>query len=146
MRVHLVPALALCAAAAVTAPAAAKSAYVVPAYSGAVDDGPYVDELVVTGPVGRNGPTRLSQAVDIRDLDLATHQDRQVLKWRIRDTARYLCRALGENPGAASPIAPSCVDQAIRDARPQVRLATNQAYARAYYASLDVADPYAPIP
>jgi len=55
-------------------------------------------------------------------------------------------RALGEGPGGASPITPSCVDQAIRDARPQVRLATNQAYARAYYASLGLRSPYAPIP
>ena len=137
MRAHLVTTLALAAATvAVAAPAAAQYAY----------DSPYVDDLVVTGP-GRNGPDRLSQAVDIRDLDLATREGQAVLKWRIRDTAHVLCRALGEENSAPSPIVPSCVDKAIRDARPQVRLATNQAYARAYYASLDAGGgPYARVP
>lgn len=143
MRAHLLSALAITAAsAAITAPAAAQ--YVVSAYDGPAD-APYVDELVVTGPVNRDGPARLSQAISIRDLDLTTREGQAVLKWRIRDTARELCRALGES-SAASPIAPSCVDQAIRDARPQVRFATNQAYARNAYARQDLIDPYARVP
>jgi UrcA family protein len=135
-------ALALAAAFAVAAPAAAQI------YDPATDSytGPYVDELVVTGPVGPDGPRRLSQAVSLADLDLATPQDREVLRIRVRDTARDLCRALGEGASGPSPLIPSCEQQAIRDARPQVRLAIDQAYANARYAALDARDPYAPYP
>lgn len=98
----------------------------------------YVDEVVVTGPLGRDGPSRLSQRVSYADLDLATYAGRQVLKLRIRDTARSLCRALGEDSRAAGSVVPSCETQAIRDARGQVRRATDIALARAdgrtYYA------------
>jgi hypothetical protein len=62
----------------------------------------------------------------------------------VRDTARDLCRALGEEASGPSPLIPSCEQQAIRDARPQVRLAVDQAYANARYAALDRRDPYAP--
>lgn len=101
----------------------------------------YVDEVVVTGPVGRDGPDRLSQRVSYADLDLATYAGRQVLKMRIRDTARGLCRALREDSIAASPLIPSCETQAVRDAHGQVRDATRIAVARAegrtYYAYAD---------
>ena len=133
-------ALALAAAFAVSAPATAQI------YDPATDTyaGPYVDELVVIGPVGPEGPRRLSQAVSLRDLDLTTREDREVLRIRIRDTARDLCRALGEDSSGPSQLIPSCRDQAVRDARPQVRLAIDQAYAGARYAALEARDPYAP--
>ena len=128
---QLSTALALAAAAAVAAPAAAQ----------AYDDGPlyvsanYVDEVIVPGPLSVDGrPTRLSRAISIRDLDLANREDQTLLRLRIRDTARDLCRALGEDGRGYSPVVPSCEDQAVRDARPQVRLAVTQAYARRYAA------------
>lgn len=134
-------ALALAAAFAVAAPAAAQ---IYDPATDTYDTGPYVDELVITGPLGPDGPRRLSQAVSLRDLDLVTPEDREILRIRIRDTARDLCRALGEEFSGPSPLIPSCRDQAVRDARPQVRLAIDQAYARARYASLEARDPYAP--
>jgi UrcA family protein len=98
----------------------------------------YVDEVVVTGPVNRDGPSRLSQRVSYADLDLATYAGQEVLRLRIRDTARDLCRALGEDRSSWSPLVPTCESQAIRDARGQVRHATRIALARAegrtYYA------------
>lgn len=135
-------ALALAAAFAVAAPAVAQ------VYDPATDSytGPYVDELVVTGPVGPDGPARLSRAVSIRDLDLVTRHDQELLRLRIRDTARDLCRALGEDSSGPSPLIPRCEDRAVRDARPQVRLAIEQAYAGARYAALEARDPYAPYP
>jgi UrcA family protein len=143
-------ALALAAAFAVAAPAAAQI------YDPATDSyspvagydaqGPYVDELVVTGPIGPDGPRRLSRAVGLADLDLVRGEDRALLRIRVRDTARDLCRALGEEASGPSPLIPSCEQQAIRDARPQVRVAIDQAYARARYAALDARDPYAPYP
>jgi UrcA family protein len=129
------------AAAAVAAPAAAQP-YVdeVPLYVSAN----YVDEVIVPGPMSVDGRTaRLSRTISIRDLDLATRQDQALLRLRIRDTARDLCRALGEDGRGYSPVVPSCEDQAVRDARPQVRLAVDQAYARRY-AALEF--PYAPNP
>ena len=115
----------LAAAAAVSAPATAQ----------------VVDEVVVTGPVGPDGPRRLSQRVSYADLDLATVAGQEVLRLRIRDTARGLCRALGEDRSAPSPLVPSCEVQAVRDARGQVRRATGIALARAegrtYYAYAD---------
>ena len=141
MRAHATPAnltraaLALAAAAAVAAPAAAQTyAYETPA----------VGEVVVTGALGYDGrPARLSRAVSFRDLDLTTSQDRAVLRMRIRDTARDLCRALSED-GGATPLIPSCADQALRETSPQLRVAINQA--RRTYASLEATDPYAPMP
>jgi UrcA family protein len=152
---HLTAALALAGAAAVATPAAAQiydtpvyaepaysPAYVVPAYN-VVSTG-YVEELVVPAPQYRDGRlTRLSRVVSIRDLNLVMPQDREILRIRIRDTARDICRALGEDNFIGSSIPRSCQDQAIRDARPQVRLAIDQAYARASYASLEARDPYA---
>ena len=104
----------------------------------------YVDEVVITGAPNVDGrPTSLSQTVSIRDLDLTTYEGREVLRLRVRATARDLCRALGEDRFVSGPLTNrSCEDKAIRDARPQVRLATNQAFARASYAYLE--DRYAP--
>jgi UrcA family protein len=139
MRIHLTSTPPLCAALALAAAVAAPAAAQVYA-----DETPYVDEVVVTGPLDADGrPTRLSRIISVRDLDLATREDQALLRVRIRDTARDLCRELGENDIGSSPIIPSCVDQAVRDARPQVRVAINQAYANATYASLAAGNPYA---
>jgi UrcA family protein len=135
----LCAALAL-AAAAVAGPAAAQPYEDEPLYVSANS----VDEVIVPGlAIGDGRPARLSRVISIRDLDLATREDQRLLRVRIRDTARDLCHALGEDGRGYSPVAPSCEDQAIRDARPQVRLAVAQAYAR-NYAALTL--PYAPYP
>ena len=128
-------ALALGATVALSAvPAQAQYAYETPAYVSAT----YVDEVVVPGRYGRDGPNTLSRAVSYRDLDLTTYGGRQVLKMRIRDTARDLCRELGEGPGNGGPLlGRSCVDDAVRGARSQMRVAVNRAFARTYYAALD---------
>ncbi len=138
MRAQIVKPLIAAAGLAVLAlPAAAQAVY--------VDDGPYVDEVVVPGVrLGPNGPARMSQAVSYRDLDLTSYEGRRVLDSRIRATARTLCRALGEGPGNGGSVLPSCEDQARRDARPQVRVAVNQAYATRAYAYLDTGSPLYP--
>jgi len=125
-------ALALCAAGALAGPAQAQ--YARDVY---VDD-TYVDEIVVPGRYGPDGPTTLSRAVSHRDLDLRTYEGQRVLRMRIRDTARDLCRLLGEGPGNGGPLllGRSCEDDAVRGARRQMRVAVNRAHARAY-ASLD---------
>jgi len=145
-------AVALAAAFALAAPAAAQiydpatDSYSAPYVAPPADSytGAYVDELVVIGPAGPDGPRRLSRAVNIGDLDLATRQDRELLRIRVRDTARDLCRALGEDSSGPSPLIPSCEQQAVRDARPQVRVAIDQAYARVRYADLDARYRYYP--
>jgi len=135
MRAQFVkPLIAAAGLAVLAVPAAAQSVY--------VDDGPYVDEVVVPGVrLGPHGPDRLSQAVSFRDLDLTSYEGRRVLDLRIRATARTLCRALGEGSGNGGPLLPSCEEQARRDVRPQVRVAVNQAYASRAYAYLDTGAP-----
>lgn len=101
----------------------------------------YVDELVVTGPIGRDGPQSLSRRVSYADLDLTTYAGREVLKLRVRDTARDLCRLLGEDRFASGPLTRSCETEAVREARKQVKRAVNVAYARydrTYYAAADI--------
>ncbi|HET6970563.1 MAG TPA: UrcA family protein [Phenylobacterium sp.] len=136
-RTALVGAVALMSATALVAvrPAAAQTVY---------DDVPTVGEVVVYGgPIGPDGrPERLSQAVSYADLDLSTWAGRDALRHRIRDTARSLCDALGESR-ASDPIGPSCVDNAVRSASTQMRVAVNEAYGEAYArdAAAIVADP-----
>jgi UrcA family protein len=114
-------------------PAAAQTVY---------DDVPTVGEVVVYGgPVGPDGrPERLSQAVSYADLDLSTWSGREALRHRIRDTARSLCDALNEpSTRAGDPLVPSCVDEAVRGAERQMRVAVNVAYDNAYAAQADAA-------
>lgn len=126
--------VALAGAAALMAarPAAAQTVY---------DDIPTVGEVVVQGgPIGPDGrPERLSQAVSYADLDLATWSGRDTLRHRIRETARSLCDALNES-GAGDPLVRSCEDDAIRSANAQMRVAVDDAYAHATYASAVVPD------
>jgi UrcA family protein len=120
------------AAASAALPATAQSYY---------DDTPTVAEVVITpqhyGPDGR--PDRLSRVVSLRDLDLTTLEGRRIMRLRVRDTARDICRALGESsgPSAGGLLTPSCVDQAVRDAQPQMRTAVNTAYRTQTYALLE---------
>lgn len=132
MRAHTITAIAaltLGAAAAAT-PAAAQYAY--DTYAGG-----YVDEVVVPGAHRYRGerPATLSRVVSYRDLNLATYEGQRVLKMRIRETARGICRDLGEGRGAG-PLVRSCEDEAVRSARGQMRFAVARAQARSYYASL----------
>jgi UrcA family protein len=106
------------------------------------DDGSYVDEVVVTPLYRDRDRNRISRIVSIRDLDLTTLAGREVLRVRIRDTAREICRELGEDRFTGSMLTSSCVDQAIRDTRPQVRLAQRQAWNNRTYAYLDTPYPY----
>jgi UrcA family protein len=134
MRVPLIAAAALAAATAL--PAAAQ------VYT--YDDGTVVDEVIVS-PIGpyRNGPDRMSQRVSLSDLDLTTYAGRQVMRLRVRDAARNVCRALGEGPGNGGPLLRSCEDQAIRDTAPQMRVAVNEAIRSRAYAYNDLgAYPY----
>jgi len=98
---------------------------------------PYVGEVTVTGPANRDGPMRMSRVVSIRDLDLTTRYGQEQMRLRIRATARDLCRELGEGRDYSSAVAPTCVDRAIRDVRPQVRVATQRARINRAYAYFD---------
>ena len=103
--------------------------------------GPEVAEVVITPLPRRDGDVaRLSRVVSYADLDLTTAYGQQELQWRIRDTARAICRQLGERSGG------DCQRDAIRSARPQLAMAVNRAYARAAearaYARLDPPAPY----
>jgi UrcA family protein len=91
---------------AVSAPAAAQAA---------------PEEIIVTGELGEvpDNVQSLSQAVSYADLDLSTDAGRDMLRHRVRLTARYLCDRLGEND-ASSPLIPSCRDAAVRDAMQRV--------------------------
>ena len=93
----------------------------------------YVEELVIAPPVVRRDRDvqRLSQAVSYADLDLTTYHGRDVLAWRIRDTARQVCRALGESPRATSGATRSCQADAVRSVRGQMIFAVRRAYAQA---------------
>jgi UrcA family protein len=99
----------------------------------------YVDEVTVEPPFGPDGPRRLSRAVPIDDLDLTTPEGRHVLNMRVHAAAGDLCRALREDPDAWSPLTRSCREDAKRSARSQMRMAIDQAYARASVAYLDPA-------
>lgn len=101
----------LCAAA-----AAAGLAFSMPAAAQAVS------EITVMGKMGPDGQARsLSAPVSFADLDLTMPSDQDVLKTRIRDTARDLCAKLGEtNSGDA--LAPGCTDAAKKDAWAQAEV------------------------
>jgi UrcA family protein len=133
-------ALALAAAAAFTAPAAAQTYY--------DDSYSTVEPLVVYGPAYRyrDDVQRMSRVVNLRDLDLTTYEGQRVMEWRVRQTARDICRDLGESRFGDSLSRGSCETRAVRDARPQMRVAVNTAFAvRNAYAYSDLRSPYAPV-
>jgi UrcA family protein len=135
--IPLAACLTVCAGAAVLAAA--------PAQSQVYDETPtaYVDEVVVPAPMDRYyNRDRLSARVSYRDLDLTTYEGRRVLEMRIRDTARGLCRQLGEGSAPGDALAPSCVEGAIRGVRPQVKVAIAESYRNPVYAWNDTPYPY----
>ena len=91
-------------------------------------DAQTVEELTVTGRLG--DAAVLSQTVSYGDLDLTNPAGEDVFKTRIKDTAKDLCRRLGEANPASTPLVPSCEEGAYRDALPQVRLAVASATPR----------------
>lgn len=133
MRAHTLTAIAALTLGAAAAATPAAAQYTYDNYSGA-----YVEEVVVPGTYRYRGarPNTLSRRVSYRDLDLATYDGQQVLKMRIRATARDICRDLGEGRGSGGPLLRSCEDDAVRSARGQMRTAVARAHARSYYAAL----------
>jgi len=80
-----------------------------------------VEEVTVVGRIGPEGePQTLSRTVSYRDLDITTDAGQTELKRRINDTARDLCRQLGET-GGSTGVVPSCEDAAVKDATAQMR-------------------------
>lgn len=112
-----------------------------------------VEEITVIGRFDPDGrPATLSRVVSYRDLDLTTQAGQDMLRQRIRDTARDLCTELGEptRASAGSPV-PSCREQAERDAFSQMKIAIASARPRgpgwappAELAELDTAPPPPP--
>jgi UrcA family protein len=87
-----------------------------------------VGELTVIGKWGPNGPTSLSRAVDISDLDLRSDAGVSEMKARVRATADDICNELeGKGGGGPSGLLPSCQNDAIRSAQSQMNMAIAQA-------------------
>ena len=82
---------------------------------------PADEEIVVMGRYGTvpDSVRSLSQPVSYADLDLSTKLGRDILRQRLKLTARYLCDKLGETDTSSQPI-PSCRDAAVRDAEQRV--------------------------
>lgn len=74
------------------------------------------EEIIVTGRYGRvpDSVQSLSQTVGYADLDLSTKAGRDILRHRLRLTARFLCDKLGESDSPG--IVPSCREAAVKDA------------------------------
>jgi UrcA family protein len=103
-----------------------------------------LEELTITGRLGPDGRLEtLSEAVSYADLDLRYRADQQVLRQRIRDTARSICRRLGaDDAQRPSPSIPTCESEAVNGAMPQFRTALARAPNRAL-ARAQPAAPYA---
>ena len=73
------------------------------------------EEIVITGQYGDvpDSVSSLSYPVSYADLDLSTDDGRDILRKRVRHTARFLCEKLGE-ADVSSPLVPSCQDAAVR--------------------------------
>jgi len=82
---------------------------------------PAPEEIIVEGRLGTvpDSVKMLSQAVSYADLDLSTKEGRDILRQRVRLTARFLCNKLGES-GSSSSLVPSCQDEAVRSAMSRV--------------------------
>jgi len=79
------------------------------------------EELIVEGRYGNvpDSVKSLSQAVSYADLDLSTEVGRDMLRQRIRLTARFLSNKLGET-SSSTPLTPSCQDEAVHSAMSRV--------------------------
>lgn len=92
-----------------------------------------VAEVTVTGRYGVGPNARgLSAPVSYRDLDLTTGAGREILRQRVKLTARDLCHQLGEANMGGTGVQPSCEQDAINSAAGQERVAFEQAVPRAY--------------
>ena len=89
-------------------------------------------EITVTAryPAAGADVRSLSAPVSYRDLDLTTDSGRDMLRKRVKTTARELCRRLGEAPYA--PPAPPCDQAAADSASDQIRVAIAQATPKGY--------------
>jgi UrcA family protein len=99
-----------------------------------------VDELTIYGRPG--DAQTLSEAVSYSDLDLTYADDRAVLRHRVNDTARRLCRELNSDDASFGNLGRSCQDIAVRDAMRQMKVAVAEAYDERAYAYNDVDRPY----
>jgi UrcA family protein len=100
-----------------------------------------VEEITVMGRVGADGrPQTLSRVIDVSDLDLRGQPGIQALHMRIRNTARDLCRELGET-GGATGVLRSCEDMAVTSAMGQARFAIASARTPDTYAYVAPAGP-----
>ena len=78
---------------------------------------PADEDIIVTSRYGAvpDHVQTVSQSVGYADLDLSTDAGRDILKHRLRLTARFLCDKLGESD-TTSGVTPSCRDAAYKDA------------------------------
>ena len=79
---------------------------------------PAPEDVVIVGHYRRvpDNVQSLSMTVSYADLDLSNPADRDILRHRIKLTARYLCDKLGESDTGPG----SCRDEATRDAMRRV--------------------------
>ena len=91
-----------------------------------------LDELTVTGQLAGPRAQSLSEAVSYSDLDLTRRADRNELRLRINDTARWICTRLNQDSPNPANLGKSCQDIAVRGAMSQVREAFADARSPAY--------------
>lgn len=103
-----------------------------------------LDELTVVGSYGPDGqPQTMSRIVDISDLDLRSDAGVDVMKMRIRDTARDICRDLSRTDGTRElSVQQACITRAVDTARGQMDTAIAQARASQVYAQAAPAPVY----
>ncbi|WP_091739650.1 UrcA family protein [Phenylobacterium immobile] len=77
-----------------------------------------VNEVTVMGHYAGQGekPMSISRVVSYADLDLSRSKDMDILKQRVRYTARRICAELGEAPTNQANLDRSCQDTAVREA------------------------------
>ena len=95
-----------------------------------------LEELTVVGSYGPDGqPQTISRIVNISDLDLRSDAGVDVMRLRIRDTARDICDELGRSDGTRDlSVRQACITRAVATARGQMDTAIAQARASQVYA------------
>jgi UrcA family protein len=84
-----------------------------------------VEPITVMGHhAAKNRPDTFSYRVGYADLDLQLGGGQKEFRRRVSMVAGYVCKKLGEGSSGA------CVDQAVRDAEPQVKAAIAHAKTR----------------
>lgn len=103
-----------------------------------------LEELTVVGSYGPDGqPQTISRIVDISDLDLRSDAGVDVMRMRIRDTARDICNELGRLDGARElSVQQACITRAVATTRAQMDTAVAQARASQVYAEAAPAPVY----